>query len=344
MERYIAIDNVCAWPNMTLLPNGEIIATVFNQPCHGSWEGDAECWASGDGGRSWKYRGTPAPHEPETNRMNLAAGLNGAGELVVIISGWSNRPTKAAYDQGDKRIFTDSRVLMPWVCRSGDAGKTWSITKAFPEAPEPGMAALVPFGDVQTAADGSVCVSAYTGRSDRTQDYNSNYFFRSRDQGKTWDKGVVIDAGGHNETAPLHLGEGRWLAAARQIKPTQATDIFISEDDGRTWRLQGAVSLPYQHPAHLLRLSDGRILLTYGNRCGGMWGIDGRVSVDEGRTWGNPVRIIPLAKADLGYPASVQTADGKVVTAYYASRSNEHQRYHMGVGIWDVEEVFPKAK
>lgn len=35
MERYVAIDGVCAWPNLTSLPSGELVATVFNQPCHG---------------------------------------------------------------------------------------------------------------------------------------------------------------------------------------------------------------------------------------------------------------------------------------------------------------------
>ena len=33
-ERYIAIDNVCAWPNLTRLPDGEIIATIFHQRYH----------------------------------------------------------------------------------------------------------------------------------------------------------------------------------------------------------------------------------------------------------------------------------------------------------------------
>lgn len=53
MEHHIAIaiDNVCAWPNLTKMPDGAIIATIFNQPCHGLWEGDVECWASEDGDR-----------------------------------------------------------------------------------------------------------------------------------------------------------------------------------------------------------------------------------------------------------------------------------------------------
>jgi len=73
MERYIAIDNVCAWPNLTKMPDGTLIATIFNQPCHGLWEGDIACWASEDGGHTWQRRGRPAPHEPGTNRMNAAA-------------------------------------------------------------------------------------------------------------------------------------------------------------------------------------------------------------------------------------------------------------------------------
>jgi hypothetical protein len=38
VKRYVAIDNVCAWPNLTLLKDGTIIATIFNQPSHGRLE------------------------------------------------------------------------------------------------------------------------------------------------------------------------------------------------------------------------------------------------------------------------------------------------------------------
>ena len=83
MERYIAIDNVCAWPNLTLLPNGEIIATIFNHPEHAAVAGtNVECWASENDGRLWKFRGTPdSPPEGES-RVNQAAGLDGDGALI----------------------------------------------------------------------------------------------------------------------------------------------------------------------------------------------------------------------------------------------------------------------
>ena len=64
------------------MPDGAVVATIFNQPCHGAWEGDVECWASTDGGRLWQLRGVPAEHEPRTNRMNVAAGL----ALLTLLS------------------------------------------------------------------------------------------------------------------------------------------------------------------------------------------------------------------------------------------------------------------
>ena len=45
-----AIQGTCAWPNCQILPDGTILALIFNQPCHGLWEGDLDCWASEDGG------------------------------------------------------------------------------------------------------------------------------------------------------------------------------------------------------------------------------------------------------------------------------------------------------
>ena len=61
-ERFVAIDSVCAWPKLTRMPDGTIIATIFNQPTHLLWEGEVECWISADQGRTWKLRGTPAPY------------------------------------------------------------------------------------------------------------------------------------------------------------------------------------------------------------------------------------------------------------------------------------------
>ncbi|MCX5659631.1 MAG: sialidase family protein [Planctomycetota bacterium] len=336
MDRYIAIDNVCAWPNLTLMRDGAIVATIFNQPCHGFWEGDVECWGSEDGGRTWKLRGTPVKHEPTTNRMNVSAGLNRNGDLIVLASGWSKR-----LPIGQPHNHEGSVALQPWVSRSSDGGRTWTVDKSFPVAPEPGMCEIIPFGDILPAADGTLCVSGYAGGlGDRADGYNSSYFYRSRDEGRTWGDGVIIGKGNHNETAPLHLGNGRWLAAVRTLDHQGELVLFASPDDGRTWAYSQHLSMAAQHPAHLLRLADGRILLTYGNRCRGHYGIDVRLSDNEGKSWYAPCQLVDVASHDLGYPSTVQLADGKMVTAYYCGGTAYHARYHMGSVVWDLKELF----
>jgi len=75
IERYIAIDHICACPNLTLLREGTILAVVDNQHCNAEWEVDIECWGSKDGGISWQLHVTPGMHEPGANRMNVAARL-----------------------------------------------------------------------------------------------------------------------------------------------------------------------------------------------------------------------------------------------------------------------------
>ena len=49
IQRFVAIDNVCAWPNLTLMADGSINTTIFGQPSHGQVAGAAECWNSKDG-------------------------------------------------------------------------------------------------------------------------------------------------------------------------------------------------------------------------------------------------------------------------------------------------------
>ena len=94
LERYIAIDNKCAWPNLTLLPDGGIVATIFGEPCHQLWEGSSECWISRDGGRLWSFLSVCAPHEPGRWRGDLAAGLTHDGAFVVLCAGRKFAPPK----------------------------------------------------------------------------------------------------------------------------------------------------------------------------------------------------------------------------------------------------------
>jgi len=101
IQRFVAIDNVCAWPALTVLPDGSLNATIFGKPSHGQMPGAVEVWNSADG-EFWRKRGIPAPNEPHTNRMNHAAGMAKNGDLLVLCSGWTDvkqpqRPKQAAF-------------------------------------------------------------------------------------------------------------------------------------------------------------------------------------------------------------------------------------------------------
>ena len=53
---------------------------------------------------------------------------------------------------------------------------------------------------------------------------------------------------------------------------------------GRSWSDPEQITQAHQHPADLVRLSNGDILLTYGNR-NPPYRIEGRISRDGGRSW-----------------------------------------------------------
>jgi BNR repeat-like domain len=332
-RQIVAIENVCAWPNLTLMPDGTIIAIIHNQPSHGGMEGELECWASEDG-ETWEKRGNPAPHAPKTIRMNHAAGLAGNGDLIVLCSGWTDEKQPQRPKQ---KPFRDD-ILRTWVCRSSDGGRTWSQIREFP-ARETGWSEHIPFGDIFVADDESLRVSTYQGKfvdetkSTKTGGWRS-WQFRSDDDGKTWQKGQIIGPR-HNETSLFHAGGTRWLAAAR----IDAVELFDSEDDGLTWNGPQRVTERNEINAHLARLDDGQLLLSYGNRIKGEYGVLAKLSGDEGKTWTEPIRLAKTLNSDCGYPSSVQRNDGMIVTAWYAQQSEDCDHYHMGVVIWDAATV-----
>jgi BNR repeat-like domain len=333
MEQYVAIDNVCAWPNLKRLPSGEILATIFNQPCHGWWEGDVECWSGGEDGRMWTQCGTVAAHEPGTNRMNVAVGLARNGDLVALVSGWSNKhapgikPTKGHAEGSD--------VLEPWVCRSSDAGRTWQYTLnvTLPE----GMDKIIPFGDIVKCPDGGLAAGVYGWPKD-DRSARRAFFLRSDDDGLTWGDGTLITSDHYGEPAVFHVEGQRFIVGLRS-RTERHVALAGSEDGGKTWEIEQVVTGCNEHPANLLKLSDGRILLCYSMRHRGFYGIGARVSEDGGRRWSFPMVLVSLEDTcDGGYPSTVELDDGMLVTAYYANATRTHNRYHMGVLRWRIEE------
>lgn len=326
INTHVAVQGVCAWPKLIQFPSGTLVATIFNQPTHGGWEGDLDCWASEDGGEVWAFRGRAAPHEPATNRMHCAAGLARDGHMVVLSSGWDRRPPAGAYSSPH-----DGQVVPVWVSRSSDAARTWQQAGGAIEQP-PGRT-LIPFGTIVQSPDGALGAALYGWDADRRERISRYYV--SRDDGRTWQFRSVI-AIDRSETALLVLPNGSLLAAARTREDAHL-ELYASSDSGATWRPRGPVSLPSQIPGDLLCLPDGRLLLGYGNRCPNNCGIDVRISRDDGETWGPPIRLADMPLSDGGYPSSVQRADGRIVTAYYQQISGSNH-YEFRVATWEADE------
>ena len=62
--------------------------------------------------------------------------------------------------------------------------------------------------------------------------------------------------------------------------------------------------------------SDGRLLMSYGHRREPL-GNQARLSTDQCRTWSEPIILCGDGAGDLGYPSTVELADGTLLTVWY---------------------------
>lgn len=170
---------------------------------------------------------------------------------------------------------------------------------------------------------------------------------RTRDGGKTWTHmgwiGKQPGKGGYAiMPSTLRLKNGTLLSMIRRRGVMSDggrrwwLEALLSRDDGRTWTLLPDPRIDNAgNPAHMIRLRDGRIVLTYGWRHA-PYGIRARTSRDEGATWSDEIILRRDGHSwDLGYPRTVQRADGKCVTAYYFNDASGKERY-IAVTIWDL--------
>lgn len=350
MERYIGIDNKGLWPNLTRLADQTLGVLIFNQPCHGTRAGEVEAWHSVDGGRTWQRRGVPVPHGEGEIRLNVAAGLTADGAWLCAVwafSGWSPE-LEASLKAGRitwGEFWTTLRPIPAKVSRSRDGGFSWEIVGELPSAP--GFAPIVPYGDIHAGEDGCLRMSAYADPAQTdSSDYleiaklGSTFFLRSPDGGVSWDIQSTLPIQGSNETAPIYLGGGHWLAAARVLKSCgQHLSLCESHDDGATWTEGEILGIQGSFPGAFLQMKD-RLLLIHGSRYLNHNGIFTRVFDQENRGWTTQRRIVDLTgSSDVGYPSAVLNSEGRIVVAYYADGTPFHNRYHMGVLILEDAEL-----
>lgn len=106
------------------------------------------------------------------------------------------------------------------------------------------------------------------------------------------------------------------------VCPSGQVCAMTSRDDGKSWTVPHSIGV-WGLPSHLLRLRDGRLLMTYGHRRQ-PFGNQARFSADHGRTWSEPVAVsADVSTAGLGYPSTVEPGDGTLLTVWYEARKDQ---------------------
>ncbi len=300
------------FPVLIELANGELMAVLRGGAPHIGVKGRLDLVSSKDGGKTWS--------EPKTivdgpgDDRNPAFGQLKNGDIILayaVLHGYDSTGLKLA------KVASEREAEGVYLVRSSDGGKTWTkpeLSQAIHELQNKG-GSLSPYGKLAQLPDGTVLMSVYYQFADDRG--HQEYVFRSHDNAKTWGEPVLI--GEHyDETALVSLPGGQVLAAMRsEIGGHLATSA--SYDGGRTWSNAVEITRYKEHPADLLQLKNGDILLTYGER-NKPFGVHAVLSHDRGKTWDEKSGVVladDAASTDCGYPSSVQLRNGKIVTIYY---------------------------
>ncbi len=134
----------------------------------------------------------------------------------------------------------------------------------------------------------------------------------------------------------IRITSNELLTAIRCRDPKKSwIETYRSLDDGQSWNLDTipAPDLGEGNPPSMIRMSDGRVAITYGYRAE-PFSIRGRLSSDGGRSWGEEIILRGNGGGrDVGYPQTVQRRDGKLVTIYYFHDEPKSDRYIVAT-IW----------
>lgn len=221
---------------------------------------------------------------------------------------------------------------------STDRGRAWRGPYRFPMLGQKGVMART---DYLVSGPRDCLVFLTASKPDGKE--GRPFCARTTDGGRSWSFLSYIgpEPGGYSimpstvRSSPTDL-----LSTIRVLDPPRsAIDAYASTDDGRSWAW---VSTPEPdagegNPPSLVKLHDGRLCLTYGERKA-PFSIRARLSSDRGRTWTEPITLRDDAGGrDIGYARSVVRPDGKVVAVYYFHDRTDPTRYLAGT-IWTPDK------
>lgn len=228
---------------------------------------------------------------------------------------------------------------------SPDRCRTWEGPFELPTFGRPRLLARTDY-----LIDGPQQVTAFVAASKDSGQEGQPLCIRTTDGGVTWELvGWIGEQPPENYgyaimPATVEVGERGYLSMIRRggvfdgrrrwwIEP------YLSPDKGKSWYLlDGPVVENAGNPATLTRLASGDLALTYGWRRP-PYGIRGMISRDDGQTWSREFVLAADGSSwDIGYPRTVQRADGRCVTVYYHHRDDRPERI-IACTIWDPSTI-----
>ena len=320
------------WATLARRRNAElVVAYSGGRDAHVCPFGRVELIRSRDDGRTWSWPEVlfdsaiddrdSSVFETPSGSLLVTTFTSLAYETVLRdASGWTVEKLER-WQAANLRATPAQRsaLLDTWMLRSIDEGMTWSAPYRVPVNSPHGPTVL---------ADGRLL---YAGKQ-LWQPGQKVGVCESSDDGKTWRwiSGIPARPGDavvqYHELHAVQAADGRVIVHIRNHNPQNLGEILQTEsaDGGRTWTTPHAIGV-WGLPSHLLRLRDGRLLMSYGYRRA-PFGNQARISSDHGGTWSEPLVISDDgAGIDLGYPSTVELDEGRFLTVWYESLKGSPQ-------------------
>ena len=321
----------CGWPTVARRANGELWVTWSGgREAHVCPFGQVHAMTSRDNGGTWTW--PRVLHDSAIDDRDSGCIETAKGTLLVTTfsslayeeilekaekDGKWDAAKLARWHAARDRLSADERKaeLGSWLLRSTDGGLSWSTR----------INTIVnsPHGPVQLK-DGRLL---YAGKR-LWEKIKGIGVCESKDDGQTWQWLADIQTRtgdtaqhGYHELHAVEASDGTLIAQIRNHNTANNLETLQSEshDGGKTWSEPHSIGV-WGMPSHLLRLRDGRLLMTYGHRRA-PFGNQARISTDNGKSWSEAMIVSgDGTNRDLGYPSTVELADGTLLTVWYEQR------------------------